>query len=232
MSENESTSNGQGPGVILDVDGTLVDSNYQHAIAWFRSFREFGLTLPIWRIHRHIGMGGDQLVEAVAGARFEERHGDDVRDAEKRHYGRLLPEVCALDGAKDLIEELSRRGSVVLASSAKKDEVEHYIELLGVADAVDSFTTSTDVEQTKPEPDLVLAAIDKAGGRAAAMLGDSTWDIEAAKRAGLDTVALMTGGFSEDELLDAGAVSVYESVESLLAELESSPLIPSGRRAD
>ena len=120
MSEHESTSDGQGPGVILDVDGTLVDSNYQHAIAWFRSFREFGLTLPIWRIHRHIGMGkGDQLVEAVAGAQFEERHGDDVRDAEKRHYEELLPEVCALAGAKDLIEELSRRGSVVLASSAK-----------------------------------------------------------------------------------------------------------------
>ena len=231
ISEYEATPKEPGPGVILDVDGTLVDSNYQHAIAWFRSFREFGLTPPVWRIHRHIGMGGDQLVSAVAGARFEERHGDDVRDAEKRHYEELLPEVCALDGAKDLIEELSRRGSsVVLASSAKQDEVEHYLELLGVAGAIDSFTTSADVEQTKPEPDLVLAAIDKAGGRVAAMLGDSTWDVEAAKRAGLDTVALMTGGFSEDELLDAGAVSVYESLESLLEELGSSPLCPSERR--
>jgi len=214
-----------GPGVILDVDGTLVDSNYQHAIAWFRSFREVGLTPAVWRIHRHIGMGGDQLVAAVAGDEAEERHGDQLREAEKRHYSDLLPEVCALDGATDLIEELRRRGSaIVLASSASQGEVEHYVDLLGAADQVDSFTTSDDVERTKPEPDLVLAAIEKAEGEVAAMVGDSTWDIEAAKRAGLETVALMTGGFSEDELLEAGAVSVFESMQSLIAELESTPL--------
>lgn len=211
---------------ILDVDGTLVDSNYQHAMAWFRAFREIGISPPIWRIHRHIGMGGDQLVAAVAGERIEAERGDDVRDAEKRLYGELVAEVCAFEGAGRLVELLAERGNpVVLASSAKKEEVEHYIDLLDAGGRIDAFTTSDDVERTKPEPDLVLAAMRRVEGENAVMLGDSTWDIEAASRAGLPTLAVLTGGFSEAELREAGAVEVYESVAALAGDIDSIPLL-------
>ncbi|MEZ5155221.1 MAG: HAD family hydrolase [Solirubrobacterales bacterium] len=210
---------------ILDVDGTLVDSNYQHAIAWFRAFREHDVAPPIWRIHRHIGMGGDQLVAAVAGEEVERECGDAVRDAEKRLYSELVGEVCAFEGATELVERLASEGSeVVLASSAKQDEVEHYVELLGAAELVSSFTTASDVEKTKPEPDLILAALEKAEGGDAVMVGDSTWDIEAAERAGIPTVAVLTGGFSAAELLEAGAVTVQESIAELLGDLASTPL--------
>jgi len=210
---------------ILDVDGTLVDSNYQHAIAWFRAFREHGVSPPIWRIHRHIGMGGDQLVAAVAGGGIEERCGDAVRDAEKRLYSELVGEVCAFEGASELIEQLASEGlEVVLASSAEEDEVERYVELLGAAELLSSYTTAADVERTKPEPDLIVAALEKAEGGDAVMVGDSTWDIEAAGRAGVPTAAVLTGGFSAAELRDAGAASVHESIAELLGDLGSTPL--------
>src|SRR3712207_1951368 len=119
------------PAAILDIDGTLVDTNYQHAIAWYRAFRQSGLVLPLWRIHRHIGMGGDHLVEALAGEEVDREKGDDIRGAEKELYGDLIEEVEPLEGATELIQELKSRGHpVVLASSAKEEEVEHYIDLL------------------------------------------------------------------------------------------------------
>jgi HAD superfamily hydrolase (TIGR01509 family) len=214
-----------GSAAILDVDGTLVDSNYHHALAWYRAFRERDLTPPVWRIHRHIGMGGDQLVAAVAGDRAEAEHGDSIRDAEKRLYGELIGEVRPLEGARELIAELRRRGhTVVLASSAKEDEVEHYIDLLDARDLADEWTTSADVEQTKPEPDLVGAAMQKAAELSAVMVGDTTWDVEAAARADVKTIAVLTGGFSEAELREAGAVSVFESLVALREQLENTPL--------
>jgi HAD superfamily hydrolase (TIGR01549 family) len=213
------------PAAILDVDGTLVDTNYQHAIAWYRAFRDNGIVLPVWRIHRHIGMGGDQLVAALAGDEADREKGDDIRDAEKEHYTPLIDEVEPLDGARDLIEELKQRGhAVVLASSAKEEEVDHYLDLLDARELADDWTTSSDVESTKPEPDLVQAAVEKAGGGEAVMVGDSTFDCEAAKRAELETVAVMTGGFSEQELRDAGAVAVYESITALREALDDTPL--------
>jgi HAD superfamily hydrolase (TIGR01549 family) len=202
---------------ILDVDGTLVDTNYHHAIAWFRAFQRHDVTLPIWRIHRHIGMGGDQLVAALAGDEVEQKLGDDIRDAESELYRELIGEVRTMEGSRELIEDLREAGkSVVLASSAKQWEVEHYLELLDAAELVDAWTTSDDVEETKPEPDLIHAALDKADADGDAILiGDTTWDVEAAKRAGVETLAVLTGGFSEQELRDAGAREVYESVEVL-----------------
>ena len=191
---------------ILDVDGTLVDTNYQHALAWYRAFRAHEVVLPLYRIHRHIGMGGDQFVRALAGEETERELGDEIRAAEKDLYAELLPEVEPLEGAADLVRDLHGRGqAVVLASSAKGEEVDHYLDLLGIRDVVDGWTTSDDVEATKPEPDLVQAAMEKAGTGEAVMVGDSTWDCEAARRAGIDTVAVLTGGFSERELRDAGA---------------------------
>jgi HAD superfamily hydrolase (TIGR01509 family) len=211
---------------ILDVDGTLVDTNYHHAIAWFRAFRRHFLTLPVWRIHRHIGMGGDQLVAALAGDEVEERLGDSIRDAESELYRELIGEVQAMEGSRELIEDLKKEGNVVvLASSAKEWEVEHYIELLGAAEIVDDWTTSSDVERTKPQPDLVHAALDKAGTEGDALLiGDTVWDVEAAARAGVETLAVLTGGFSEAELRDAGAKDVFTSVEELRQSLIETPL--------
>jgi HAD superfamily hydrolase (TIGR01509 family) len=203
---------------ILDIDGTLVDTNYQHAIAWFRAFRARGVTLPIWRIHRHIGMGGDQLVAALAGDELEEREGDRIRELEGQRYMELIDEVRPLEGARELITDLKERmDKVVLASSAKEEEVEHYLDLLDARDLADGWTTSADVEATKPEPDLVHAAMDKAQADSGLMIGDSVWDCEAAARAGLETVAVLTGGFSEQELRDAGARDVFEHLDELRA---------------
>ena len=216
------------PAAILDVDGTLVDTNYHHAIAWYRAFRQHEVVLPVWRIHRHIGMGGDQLVTALAGEQVEDEQGEDIRAAEKALYAELIDEVEPLAGARALIEDLKRRGhAVALASSATQEEVDHYLDLLDARELVDDWTTSADVEATKPEPDLVQAAVDKAGGGEAVMVGDSVWDCEAAKRAGLATVAVLTGGFSEAELLEAGAVAVYHSIEDLRESLDETPLAAS-----
>ena len=210
---------------ILDVDGTLVDTNYHHAIAWYRAFRQHGIVLPVWRIHRHVGMGGDQLVPALAGEDVAESQGDDIRAAEKALYLALIEEVEAFPSARKLILELKERGhTVVLASSAKANELEHYLDLLDARELADGWTTSADVEATKPAPDLVHAALEKAGGGDAVMVGDSTWDCEAARRAGVETLALLTGGFSEEELREAGAIVVFESLEDLIARLDETPL--------
>ena len=213
------------PVAILDVDGTLVDTNYHHAIAWYRAFREHGLTLPVWRIHRHIGMGGDQLVAAVAGKRVEERQGDSVRAAETALYADLIGEVQPFADARELMAMLRERGhKLVLASSAKRDEVDYYLDLLDARGLADAWTTSADVDATKPQPDLVVAAVDKVGGGDAVLVGDSTYDCEAAKRAGVPAVAILTGGFSVDELRDAGAVGVFDSIGELRERLDETPL--------
>ncbi|MEA2387430.1 MAG: hypothetical protein QOG41_203 [Thermoleophilaceae bacterium] len=212
---------------ILDIDGTLVDTNYQHALAWYRAFRQNEIVLPIWRIHRHMGMGGDQLIAALTDEKTDEEKGDDIRAAEKALYMAMIEEVEPFDGARDLIERLKDAGkTVVLASSAKEDEVDHYLDLLDVRELADDWTMSADVEETKPNPDLVQAALDKAGTDPgdAVMLGDTPWDCEAAGRAGVETVALMTGGFAEQELTEAGAVAVFESIAELLERVAETPL--------
>jgi HAD superfamily hydrolase (TIGR01509 family) len=212
---------------ILDIDGTLVDTNYQHALAWFRAFRQHGFVLPLWRIHRHVGMGGDQLVAALAGEGFDSTHGDEVRAAESVLYMQLIHEAEPLEGARKLIEDLKGNGhTVVLASSAKSEELEHYLTLLDARSLADDWTDSSDVAATKPEPDLVLAALAKVGAKAkeAVMIGDSVWDCRAAERAGVRSVGVLTGGFSEQELLEAGASRVCASVEDLRHSLDETPL--------
>jgi HAD superfamily hydrolase (TIGR01549 family) len=202
---------------ILDVDGTLVDTNYHHALAWHRALHAHGHRVPMWRVHRHIGMGGDQILDALIGKAAAAAEGEAIRAAEAEAYGELIGEVEPMEGARELIEKLRAEGStVILASSAKQEEVDHYLELLDARELVDGWTTSADVEATKPEPDLVNAALAKAGdGDPAVMVGDSVWDVEAAKRAGLATLAVLTGGFSEAELREAGASQVVESIGEL-----------------
>ena len=206
--------------VILDVDGTLVDTNYQHALAWHRALRDHGHTVQMWEIHRHIGMGGDQIVAALAGKEVEAEEGDEIRSAESDAYGKLIGEVEPMDGAHDLIKDLHDEGmKVILASSAKQVEVDHYLDLLDVRELIDGWTTAEDVERTKPHPDLVNAALEKSGRDGnSVMVGDSTWDVKAAGAAGIPTLAVLTGGFSEDELREAGAAEVVHSVGALREE--------------
>jgi HAD superfamily hydrolase (TIGR01549 family) len=205
------------PTIVLDVDGTLVDTNYQHAIAWHRAFRKHGYRVAIWEIHRHIGMGGDQLVKSLVGEEGEHADGDDLRDAHSQAYAEMIGEVEAMEGASELIADLDDAGAtVVLASSAAEDEVERYVELLGAAERIAGATTSADAEQTKPHPELVETALDKYGsGGPALMVGDSTWDVKAAEAAGVRTLALLTGGFSEAELREAGASEVERSLATV-----------------
>jgi HAD superfamily hydrolase (TIGR01509 family) len=214
-----------GPAAILDIDGTLVDSNYQHTLAWYRALRQHDQHIAIWRIHRHIGMGGDQLVASLCGDEVEENLGEDIRAAEKALYLALIEEVEPLHGARDLIVDLKRLDrDVVLASSAKPDEIEHYLDLLDARGLADAWTSAGDVEQTKPAPDLVEAALERVNGGPAVMVGDSTWDCRAAANAGVETIAVLTGGFSEKELRDAGAIAVFKSIEELRQRLSETPL--------
>lgn len=212
---------------VLDIDGTLVDTNYQHALAWYRAFRRHRIVLPVWRIHRHIGMGGDQVVEALTDEQTERELGDQIRAAEKELYFELIDEVEPMEEARELISDLGRRGHlVVLASSAKQEEVERYLDLLGARELADGWTTSADVEATKPQPDLVHAALDRVGGSAddAVMVGDTPWDVHAARGAGVGTIAVLTGGFAIEELRESGAVEVFESVAELREGLDRTPL--------
>ncbi len=209
---------------LLDVDGTLVDTNYHHALAWWRAFRRHELTLPIWQIHRHVGMGGDQLVPALVPEIDQELH-DAIEETRGDEYSKLIGEVQPLEGAHELIAELKERNlTVVLASSSPQDELDRYLELLDARKLADAWTTKDDVDATKPAPDLVLAALEKAGGGEAVMVGDTPWDIKAARKAGVETVCVITGGFSRQELEEAGAVAVFESVDELRKNLDRTPL--------
>jgi phosphoglycolate phosphatase-like HAD superfamily hydrolase len=206
---------------ILDIDGTLVDTNYQHALGWFRAFRKNDVTVPLWRIHRHIGIAGDLLVEAVAGKEVDSEKGDAIREAESRFYSVLIGEVTLLDGARDLILSLKEAGCpVVLASSAKEEELEHYLKMLDVSESLDGWTSSGDVDMAKPEPDVIQVALEKAGRGEGVMIGDSTWDCEAAKRAGVRPIGVLTGGFSEGELREAGAERVYRALREVIDDLD------------
>lgn len=201
---------------ILDVDGTLVDTNYHHALAWHRALRAHGQHVQMWKVHRHIGMGGDQILDALIGEEAAAEHGDAIREAEAEAYGELIGEVEPMAGARELLERLrADEATTILASSAKQEEVDHYLDLLDARELVDGWTTSADVERTKPHPDLVHAALEKAGAEPSVMVGDSVWDVKAAKAAGVPTLAVLTGGFAESELREAGASQVVESIDKL-----------------
>lgn len=201
---------------ILDVDGTLVDTNYHHALAWHRALRAHGQQVQMWKVHRHIGMGGDQILDALIGEEAAAEQGDAIRAAEAEAYGELIGEVEPMAGARELLERLrADEATTILASSAKQEEVDHYLDLLDARELVDGWTTSADVERTKPHPDLVHAALEKAGPGSSVMVGDSVWDVKAAKAAGVPTLAVLTGGFAESELREAGATQVVESIDEL-----------------
>jgi HAD superfamily hydrolase (TIGR01509 family) len=212
---------------LLDLDGTLIDSNYQHALAWYRALLRYEIVVPIWRVHRHIGMGGDQFVTAVVGEEIERELGDDLRQAAAREFHPLRSECAPLAGVRQLVIGLKRRRlTVVLASSSSEDDLEYFLERLDLRELVDDWTTKDDVERSKPHPDVVHAALAKAGSSNAVMIGDSRWDIEAARNAGLQTICVITGGWSAQELRDCGAAAVYESIEDLRQSLDELPALP------
>ncbi|MGY2002795.1 HAD family hydrolase [Blastococcus sp. SYSU DS1024] len=209
---------------VLDVDGTLVDTNYQHALAWYRAFRSLGETFPIWRIHRLIGMGGDRLPAALGGDDVEERLGDQARERWTEEFDRLIDEVAPLPGARELVRALRERGHrVVLASSGKAKHVDHSLDLLQLRDLAEAWTTSDDVESSKPAPDLLEVALTKLGepaGAPSVMVGDSVFDVAAAKRAGMPALVVRSGGFGDDELRDAGALDVFDTPGDIAAALD------------
>lgn len=214
--------------MLLDVDGTLVDTNYLHVIAWQRALRETaGLELPGWVLHRTVGKGGDRFVAAVAGARVEQELGDAIRSAHGERYGELIDEVRPIGGARELLVALKEREvAVVLASSATAGEVDRYLDLLGARDLLDGWTTSDDVASSKPAPDLVEAALARAPRRPALLVGDTVWDAAAAARAGIPFVAVLSGGISAAELRDAGAVAIYDGPSALRADLDGAGIAP------
>jgi HAD superfamily hydrolase (TIGR01509 family) len=213
---------------VLDIDGTLIDSNYQHALAWYRALRSVGETYPVWRLHRLIGMGGDQLVSEIGGEDLERRVGDQAREQQGKEVDALLDEMSPLPGARDLLLAVKERGHrLVLASSGQQRHVDVFLDKLDARDLADDWTTSDDVESSKPAPDLLQVALGKIGAPADAssvMIGDSVWDVVAAKRAGMPAIVVRSGGFGDDELREAGAVALYDTPGDLAAALGDTPL--------
>jgi HAD superfamily hydrolase (TIGR01549 family) len=206
--------------VVLDVDGTLVDSNYHHTIAWWRAFHELGYDVPAWRIHRAIGMGGDRLVSEVAGQDVEHEAGDRVRDSWEKNYDTVLDQVSPLPGAPQLLAELRERGfRVALASSGIPRHTRHAVKVLDAEDTAETTTTSEDAEESKPDPELLEVALDRVDADHAVMLGDSVWDVRTGHEAGVPVLGLLTGGFGRAELEDAGADQVCEDLQEVRRRL-------------
>ena len=215
--------------ILFDIDGTLVDSTYHHALAWQRAFRRQDLTLPLWRVHRTIGMGGDKLVAEVAGDDVEKRLGDELRDAWREEYVEIKSEVAPLPGAADLVHQVAGAGyQVALASSGDPEFADEALDDLGIRDDVAVLKTSDDVDGSKPEPDLIEVTLEALGAERAVLVGDTPYDVESAKRAGLACIALRSGGYSEAELTEAGAVLVVDAPEDLLGLDWNDYLRPAG----
>jgi HAD superfamily hydrolase (TIGR01549 family) len=207
-------------GVIFDVDGTLVDSNYLHALAWYRTFAEVGEEVPMYRIHRSIGMGTPQLIKELIG-----RDEPELSDRHSLQYRQVRDEARAFDRAADLLREIaSRGGRVMLATSAKPEELEILLATLDAGDALHGVVSSKDVEAAKPEPDIFAKALEvgELDAAHAVAVGDSVWDIASAGRCGLRCVSLLTGGTGACELEEAGAAEVYSGPAELLQRLDSS----------
>lgn len=209
-------------GILYDVDGTLLDTNYLHVLAWSRAFRDTGRWASMSALHALIGMGSDRLIDHLVGGEHP-----DLDEAHSRHYDALADDVTPIRGAAGLLRETARRGArVVLATSAKGSEVERILDTLDARDAIHTVVSSADVDRSKPDPAIFELALERAelAPERAIVVGDAVWDIEAARRAGLAAVAVTTGGIAREVLQAAGAAAVYESVEELLRQLDQSPL--------
>ncbi|GAB3774271.1 phosphoglycolate phosphatase [Nocardioides ginsengisegetis] len=214
--------------VLLDLDGTLVDSVYAHTLAWKSAFRDVGMDVPAHRIHRAIGISGDRLVAHVAGDRVEAAVGDAVRDAHRRHLDERLHDVVPTDGARDLLEALRERDvTVVLASAGGAEITGRLLDLLEAAKLLDEVVTGSDVDSGKPSGELVAAAMAAVAADRAVLVGDTVWDVQAATDAGIPCVGLLTGGIAESELREAGAIAVFDTPRDLAEHLDE--VLPSDK---
>ncbi|EST38708.1 hypothetical protein N566_06005 [Streptomycetaceae bacterium MP113-05] len=223
-----SAAGGAGPqAVLFDVDGTLVDTNYLHAVTWWEAFRQAGHAVPMPDIHRAVGMGGDRLIGHLLGDGRDRSRDEGISTAHKVLYAEYFPKLAALPGAADLLRAVDRAGRrSVLASSAGDEELTAMRAALDADDAIHAATSADDVDATKPAADLVEQALRRAetGADEAVFVGDTVWDMKACSRAGVVGVAVLSGGISREELLGAGAAAVYEGPADLLAKLGESPL--------
>lgn len=213
-------------GVIFDVDGTLLDTNYLHVAAWWEAFRERGYDIRCADVHRALGMGSSDLVERVLG-----QPDSSVIEAHSRHFAPYLGRVRPLPGAADLLGATAALGlNVVLATSAKDEEIGLMLDALGARDAIGTVVTSGDVDQAKPEPDIVDRALEESGTdpARAVMVGDAVWDMIAARRAGIRGIGLLSGGIAEQELRDAGATETHADAADLLGKLSASAIAELG----
>jgi HAD superfamily hydrolase (TIGR01549 family) len=215
------------PTVLLDVDGTLVDATYHHAWTWSETLRDLGAYVPFWRIHRAVGMGGDQLVRTLLGDEWNAEHGEAAREGEKARFEELRDQVQPLPGAAEFVRWLADEGHpVLIASSGSGEAVEFHVGQLGIEDALTGWTSADDVETSKPEPDVVHGALERAGNpEEAVLIGDATHDVVAGRRAGIPVLTVLTGGFSGAELLDAGADSVWSDLPDLRENVRKTPII-------
>lgn len=211
--------------MVLDLDGTLVDSVYQHVVSWQAAFHDVGLHVGAVRIHEAIGMGGDRLVAHIAGDAAEAAVGDDVRGLHDKYFRSGLRTMCPLDGASELVETLATRGHrLVLASSSEAGLVDELLDVVDVRRHLDALVTGSDDAPSKPAPDIVELAVSRVGGGAAVVVGDAAWDALSATAAGVPCIGLLSGGVGAERLRAAGASWVYDGPRALLEQLEDGPL--------
>ncbi len=215
------------PAVLLDLDGTLVDAAYHHAWSWDETIRDLGAYVPMWRIHRSVGMGGDQLVRSLLGDEWNAEHGEAARAGEAERFAKLRDRVQPLPGAADFVHWLADEGyEVVIASSGGADAVEFHVDQLGIGNALKGWATADDVATSKPEPDVVHAALALAeSSEGGVLIGDATHDVAAGLRAGIPVITVLTGGFGGGELSDAGADSVWSDLPDLRENARKTALI-------
>jgi HAD superfamily hydrolase (TIGR01549 family) len=216
-------------GVLFDVDGTLVDTNYAHVLAWSDAFRAAGHRIPMSVLHGLIGQGSGRLIESVLG-----KPDDSIADAHADRFAARLHELQVFDGAQELLRRCKDAGlTVVLATSASRHDADHLEQAIDARDAIDHVTTADDAESSKPAPDIVDAALEATGLTAAncVFVGDTVWDVEAAQRAGMECVCVLTGGIAAVDLTAAGAVAVYPDLRAILDGFEASALGAVARRS-
>jgi len=219
--------------VIFDVDGTLIDTVDLHAEAWVETLRHFGVDVAFQDMRAQIGKGGDQILHGLMPPEMIEQRGDEIRSYRSELFKReYLPKVRAFPGVRDLFERIRAAGQkAVLASSGKADEVERYQEIAGIADLIDSATSSDDAERSKPFPDIfqaALARLEPLRPEEAVVVGDTPYDAEAARKAGIKSIGVLCGGFPEASLRSAGCLAVYNGPEDLFRNYDQSPLAGSG----
>jgi HAD superfamily hydrolase (TIGR01549 family) len=214
---------GQSPeAVLFDVDGTLVDNSYLHTVAWWRACRDLDQLVPMATLHRLVGMGADRFIDALF-----HREWSELADAHSAHIAPFFEEMVAFPRAADLLRAVGARGQrVVFASSASDAELRRLRSIVGADDALCELVSSSDAGESKPAPDIFQVALRKVGIHAdrAIAVGDTGWDVEAARRSGLGCIGLLSGGWSREELDRAGAVAVYRDVAELFEDLERSPI--------